>query len=84
MSIENLKKILKEKKVTFGSERTLKLLRRGELTEIFIASNCPKDVKADIMHYAKLSNVKVIELEEPNDELGIICKKPFSISVLCY
>ena len=84
MSIENLKKILKEKKVIFGSERTLKLLRRGKLTEIFIASNCPKNVKADIIHYAKIANVKLTELEEPNDELGVICKKPFSISVLGY
>ena len=84
MSLEELRKILKEKKVVFGSERTLKMLKNNKLNGIYLASNCPNKVKESIKYYAKLSNVNVVELEQANDELGVICKKPFSISVLAY
>ena len=35
-------------------------------------------------YYAKLSNVEVVNLDIPNDELGLACKKQFSISILGY
>mgnify|MGYP001568096991 CR=1 FL=1 len=81
MSLADLKKGLKEDKLIIGTERTLKLLRTGKINEIFISSNCKQEVKEDIKHYAKLANVKVTDLKETNEELGLLCKKPFSISV---
>ncbi|MDP2908983.1 MAG: ribosomal L7Ae/L30e/S12e/Gadd45 family protein [Nanoarchaeota archaeon] len=84
MSLTELKKALKEKTVTFGTEKTLKMLKSGKAKQVFIASNCPEDVKNTITHYAKFNNVSVIALDIPNDEIGLTCKKPFSISVLCY
>lgn len=83
MSLVNLKKALKEGKLIFGTERTLKLLKTSKINEIFVASNCKANVKEDIVYYAKLANVKVTELKETNEELGLICKKPFSISACC-
>ena len=41
-------------------------------------------MKEDIKHFAKINNVKVVEAKEDNEQLGIICKKQFSISVLGY
>lgn len=84
MSIEDLRKDLKTKKPIFGSEKALKELRTGKLTTVYISSNCKEETKEDILHYAKLSNVKVIELEETNEDLGTICKKPFNISVISF
>ena len=84
MSLEELRKVLNEKKVIFGSERTLKMLKNGKLNAVYVASNCQTKIKEDIKYYAKLSNVNVIELEQANDELGVICKKPFSVSVISY
>ncbi|HLC56189.1 MAG TPA: ribosomal L7Ae/L30e/S12e/Gadd45 family protein [Candidatus Nanoarchaeia archaeon] len=84
MSIENLKKALKEEKLIYGKDETLKKIKSGKVSEVFLSSNCPKELKEDILHYSKIANIKVDQLDVPNDELGIICKKPFSISVACY
>ena len=36
----------------------------------------------DIVEYAKLSDVEVVDTAVPNDVLGTLCKKPFPISVI--
>ena len=82
--MEELRKALKEKTITFGSEKTLKMLRAGKAKRVFLASNCPETTKETVEHYAKINNIEVIKLELPNDEIGLACKKPFGISVLCY
>lgn len=81
-NISELKKLLKADKVILGTDRTLKLLKLGTADRVFLSSNCPEDVKKDIEYYAKLSNVPLIYLNQPNDELGILCKKPYPVSVL--
>lgn len=81
-NISELKKLLKADKIVLGTERTLKLLKLGNATLVFISSNCPEDVKKDVEYYAKLSTVSVVHLKQPNDELGILCKKPYPVSVL--
>lgn len=82
--IEEIRKMTGEKKIVMGLDRTLKKLRNGKLEKIFLAFNCPIDVKENIKYYGKLRKIKVIELKINNNELGTICRKPFSISVLCY
>lgn len=84
MSLKDLKKALKEKTITFGTEKTLKMLRNGKAKKVFISSNCPEETKQTIIYYAKMNNVDVVKLSLPNDEIGLTCKKPFGISVLCY
>jgi large subunit ribosomal protein L30e len=83
MSITNLKKAIKDKKLTIGTERTIKTLKNGKLKEVFMASNCPEEIKKQVRNYAKIAKVELTELEETNEELGTMCKKPFSIN-LCY
>jgi len=82
--MEELKKALQENKVIIGTERVLKKLRIGKLQKVYLASNCPKNTREDIKHLAKLYNIQINEMKEDNEQLGIICKKPFSISVLGY
>jgi len=81
MSILKLKKALKEKDLIIGTKRTLKNLKLGYTKVVFIASNCPEKIKKEIKSY---KNIEVIELKIPNDEVAMICKKPFPISVLSY
>ncbi len=81
-NISELKKLLKTDKIILGTDRTLKLLKLGSADRVFLSSNCPEEVKKDIEYYAKLSNVPLIYLKQPNDELGILCKKPYPVSVL--
>ena len=82
--MKELKQALKDNKVIIGTDKVMRMLRNGKLTNIYLASNCPSNTKDDINHYAKLYNIKVNELKENNEVLGIICKKTFSISVLGY
>ncbi len=77
-----LKKSLNEGKVVVGTQRVIKLLKQGKLKKIYLSSNCPAEVVADLEHYSKLAKTEIVRLKQPNDELGIFCKKPFSISVL--
>jgi len=81
-AISEVKRILKEKKCIFGTKISLKNLKLGKLEKIYLTENCPDEVKEDIAYYAKLANTEVCRLDIPNDELGTLCKKPFSISVI--
>lgn len=80
--MKELKESLDSKNLTIGTDKTMKKLRNGELKSVFLAKNCPKGIKDSIKHYAKFGKVNIYQLDMNNEELGVICKKPFSISVL--
>ena len=80
---EEIRKIIAEKEVVFGKEKTIKCIKNGKAKKVFLSSNCPDNLRIDIEKYSKISEIEFEELSYPNDELGIICKKPFSISVFC-
>ena len=82
--MDALKKALKEKGLVFGTKATLRKLREGKVKQVLTASNCPKEVKEEIKHNAKLTKAEVTELDLPDSEIGMICKKRFSVSVLSY
>ena len=77
-----IKKMLKSGNVVIGTERTIKNLKLGKVQKVFVSSNCPASVENDISYYAKLSGAEFHKLDCQNDELSVICRKPFSISVL--
>ncbi len=79
--IDDIKKIVKTDKAIIGSKETVKSLKTGKIAKVFLTSNCPDEVRKDIEYYAGLSKAEVIELPIPNDELGVVCRKPFLISV---
>lgn len=80
--ITEIKELVKKGKIVIGLNTTLKHLRKNKLKSIYISSNCPKKVKEDLYYYSKIAKVEVIALPYQNDELGVMCKKPFSISVI--
>jgi len=82
-NIKEIKKSLKENKITIGTNECLKALRNNTTKKVFLTSNCSEKVEKDINHYAKLIGAEVIKISQKNEELGTICKKPFGISVLC-
>jgi large subunit ribosomal protein L30e len=84
MSLDNLKKAIKEDKLIIGTERTLKSLKKGIVKEVFVSKNCPEDLKNQIKKYVEISGIKISELEETNLEIGTLCKKPFSVNLCCY
>lgn len=74
--------MLKAGNIIIGTARTIKNLRLGKIQKVLLSSNCPSNVEKDVAYYSGLNGTEFCKLEYPNDELGVICKKPFSISVL--
>ena len=80
--IKLLKAKVQEDKAIIGTDRVVKELRKKSLSKVFLSSNCPDNTKSDIQHYADLVKVPVVQLDLNNEELGVVCKKEFFISVL--
>ena len=80
--MEDIKKNLKTENLIIGTEKTIKMLKTGKLAKVFLASNAKKETEQDLRHYTKIANVELVKLDIPNAELGIFCKKTFSISVM--
>lgn len=84
MSLKNLNNALKENKLFVGTESTLKALKKGKVKEVFISKNCPEYIKKRIKNYSEISESIYTELDLTNEDLGILCKKPFSINCCFY
>lgn len=78
--IIKIKKSIDDKKAVFGINEVLSELRISNLTEVLLASNCTPEMENEVNSLA--DKTPVLKLERANDELGVICKKPFSISVI--
>ncbi len=81
VSVE-IRKLLAEKRLVLGTERTVKLVRQGKLAKVYLSANCPPKLKEDITRYCTLASIECQELVVANEELGVWCKKPFAISVV--
>ncbi len=81
-AIGEIKKSLKSGKIVIGSSSTLKNMKLGALSKVFVSSNAPQKIKNELDYLGKLSNIDVVSLDVPNDELGMLCKKPYSVSVM--
>ena len=81
---EKLKKLIakaQEGKAFIGKEATLKALRGNKIKIVFLARNCPAALQQELKQYAGLAKVIVVELDQTNEEIGVLCKKNFFISV---
>ena len=70
-----IKKLIKEEKIIIR-------LKLGKIGKVLLSANCPASVEKSVLHYSALSEAEPIKLKYANDELGVICKKPFSISMI--
>ena len=81
-SISDIIRAEKKKKAIYGTDRTLKALKKGELTEVILSSNCPEKTKTQIKTLADISKAKVSKSKHDSEELGAACKKPFLVTVI--
>jgi len=81
-----LAKLIKEKfkqnKVIIGYKTVIKSLKTSRPELIVLAANIPDDKKKMIELNAKISKIQVKEYPKDSVDLGLLCGKPFSISVL--
>ncbi len=68
--------------VTLGSDKSVQGIKLGKGKLVIIAQNCPIDIREDVMHYSKLSDIPVYDYEGTSLELGSVCGKPFTVATL--
>lgn len=73
-----IRKLSETGKLTYGSEKTMKEVRSGNITKIFISST--PDPKAK--KFFERHKIEIISSNTSSKDLGIACKKPFSISIV--
>jgi large subunit ribosomal protein L30e len=76
---KKLQDAVKKKTVIIGENRVMALLRKGEGKLVVFSKDCR--VKDDVTLLAK-DKVEVYAFPGTNMELGELCKKPFSVSLL--
>lgn len=79
---QEIRKAAEDKSLIIGTDVTVKNLKQGKLSKIFLAANCNVTDKEDIKHFASVNGTEIVELTTTNDDLGVVCRKPFSIAVV--
>jgi large subunit ribosomal protein L30e len=84
ITFDDLKRMISEEKtrIIIGAKRTIKMIKNGKVEKVFLAKNAPEDIKNDILYYSKIGNFEVEILNYTNEEIGLLLKKPFKISVV--
>ncbi len=80
--LEQIKSSIKDGNVIMGTERVLKSLKSKGLKRVALANNVSDEVRSEIEHFARLSDVDVEIVNMNNEELGTFCKRKHNISVL--
>ena len=75
---KSLRTIIRDGNVSIGARNAFKSVQRGQAQLILLASNCPKKFRDEI----RLSSIPAVDLGVNSVELGSMCGKPFTISVL--
>lgn len=66
----------------FGVKESMDSIVASKAKIVIVASSNKKDRINDVMHLAKFSDVKVVVFEGNPMNLGVVCGKPYSVSVL--
>jgi ribosomal protein L30E len=80
--VQEVKAATDSGRALFGVKETLKSLNKGKIEKVFLAKNTPQDIKEDLEHYCKVAGVEVVVLEQDNEEIGVLVKKNFFVSVI--
>ena len=77
-----MRKLLVDKKLVIGRDLTIKRLREKKLARIMIAVNAAEATRESLHRFCKLGNIECVDTKYLANEIGVMCKKPFSISVI--
>lgn len=79
---DEIRKAVGTKELIIGRDSVLKGLRAKEIKKIVIATNCEERLRDTVKQYTKIAGIEVVEAEMTNKDLGVLCKKPFLVSLL--
>lgn len=69
-------------KAVFGAREASATINDGSAKIIIVASSSKKNLVNDTLHIAKLADIKVIVFNGNPIELGVVCGKPYSVSMV--
>ena len=69
-------------KVELGTRRGIKNILTGKAKLFVIANNIPIEVRELVLKYSKSSETPILEFDVSSMNLGSVCGKPFSVSIL--
>ncbi|MBS7626092.1 50S ribosomal protein L30e [Candidatus Bathyarchaeota archaeon] len=73
---------LKRGKVELGSKSALAAAKTGKAKLIILASNCPENLKEQILRNAKASGIPTHLYSGTSRDLGTVCGKPFIVAAI--
>jgi large subunit ribosomal protein L30e len=83
MNLTNeIQQALKANKVVLGYKESIKILKKRETKKIILAKNTPENLRKLFEHNAKIFNIPVEIFDGSSKDLGVLCGKPFPVSVL--
>lgn len=77
-----IRSAIEKKGLVIGTKSVLRGLRKDKISRVVLAKNAPEEIKQRMVHYAEIANVPVDVMSEHSVDLGLLCKKSFSILVL--
>ena len=77
-----LRKKIAENKIIIGAKETKKKLQNKEFLKVILAKNCSEEMKEEFEKNCKMTSTKLEVIELNNEELGVLCKRQHTVSVL--
>ncbi|MEM5772658.1 MAG: 50S ribosomal protein L30e [Candidatus Aenigmatarchaeota archaeon] len=68
--------------IILGYRESQKFIKTNKAKLVVLADNIPEKIKKEIEHNAKIAGIKVEVFKKGSKELGILCGKPYPVSVL--
>ncbi|MEM2963819.1 MAG: 50S ribosomal protein L30e [Candidatus Anstonellales archaeon] len=69
-------------KVGFGEREAIKASLLGSAKMIIISKNIKPQIKSDLEHNAKISNIPIVTFDGNGYELGSVCGVPYTVSAI--
>lgn len=80
--VDKIQSAIKSGDVVIGYKKSLEYIKNNSPKLVVISNNIEDDKKEELEHDAKISSATIKIFDGSSKELGIICGKPFPISVL--
>ncbi len=74
--MKDLKKAVVDNKIVVGLKSVKKMI--GKVKKVYVSRNCAEDLS----ELCKLAGVELNVLDVSSAELGVLCRKPFSVSAV--
>lgn len=79
---DEITQALKTNKAILGYRESIKFLKTDSAQKVVIAKNAPENIRKEMEHNSKVAKTEVEIFEGSSKELGVVCGKPFPVTVL--